>query len=143
MIKICRHQYSKHQLRDYPLCSKGTCIDKILYELLWTKCQCGWKTGYERESLSYNKEEVEKLFYNIYSITSHISTPSSEISDSSEKSSNNEEFSDNKHFDVSTKRFTPSLEHYDKFNTNNEIQVSDEMFMPIIEFHTLLCNNPK
>lgn len=131
MIKICRHQYSKHQLRDYPLCSKGTRYDKVRYE---------------RESLSYNKEEVEKLFYNIYSITSHISTPSSEISDSSEKSSNNEEFSDNKHFDVSTKRFTLSLEHYDKFDTtgtNNEIHVSDEMFMPIIEFHTLLCNKPK
>lgn len=93
----------------------------------------------------YHDKEVEKLFCNIC-IISHSSTPSSEILDSSKKSSNSEGFSDNEHFDMSTKCFTPSSEHYDKFNstgTNNEKQVSDEMFMPIMEFQTLLCNKLK
>lgn len=65
---------------------------------------------------------------------------------SSGKSSNSEGFWDNEHFDMSTKCFYPSSEHYDKFNTtgtNNEIQVWDEIFMPIMEFHTLLCNQLK
>lgn len=47
---------------------------------------------------------------------------------------------------MSTKCFTPSSEYYDKFNTtgtNNEKQVSDEIFMPIMEFQTLLCNKLK
>lgn len=82
----------------------------------------------------------------MYHFDSHSSTPSSEISDSSGKSSNSEGFSDNEHFDMSTKCFTPSSEHYDKFNTtgtNNEIQVWDAIFMPIMEFHTLLCNQLK
>lgn len=96
----------------------------------------------------YHSKEVEKLFCNICITSIHIHPPPLlRFQTVPEKVLTVKDFQImNTLICQQNVKNTPSSEYYDKFNTtgtNNEIQVWDAIFMPIMEFHTLLCNQLK
>lgn len=90
----------------------------------------------------YHCKEVETLFCNVCISSIHIHPlPLLRFQTVPEKVLTVKDFQIMNTLICQQNVFPPSSEHYDKFNTtgtNNKIQVWDEIFMPIMEFHTLL-----